>query len=162
MRLAVTTSLLIVSSSLLFSSHKLTSSSGRRPYGSGHPNPPQANIHPRIASHKWSLLHVLDDYGRGTTAPQGERFKQTIFNGLNQFHLGFDPTSNSSAKVEIELLNVAYVDFFTLWNGVLGSDPGYQVFGYTNTGWCVNCTWEGCSTNGMCDDPEAYFEWIPG
>jgi len=105
---------------------------------------------------------VLDDYGRGTTAPQGERFKQTIFNGLNQFHLGFDPTSNTSAKVEIEPLNVAYVDFFTLWNGVLGSDPGYQVFGYTNTGWCVNCTWEGCSTNGMCDDPETYFEWIPG
>jgi len=47
-------------------------------------------------------ISILDDYGRGTTASQGERFKQTIFNGLNQFHLGSDPTSNSSAKVEIE------------------------------------------------------------
>jgi len=111
---------------------------------------------------KRSILPGPRRYGRGTTALQGERFKQTIFNGLNQFHLGFDPTSNTSAKVEIEPLNVAYVDFFTLWNGVLGSDPGYQAFGYTNTGWCVNCTWEGCSTNGMCNDPETYFEWIPG
>jgi len=102
---------------------------------------------------------VLDDYGRGQTAPQGERFKQTIFSGLNQFHMGLDPISANKSGPK---LNVAYVDFSTIWNGVLGPDPGFKAFGYTNTDSCTQCYSYGCTTDGMCDDPEHYFYWIPG
>jgi hypothetical protein len=97
---------------------------------------------------------VLDVYGRGTTAPIGEAFKQTIFSGLHDFNL----RKNSTAKI-----NVSYVDFSTLWNGVLGPKPGFAAFGYTSTDSCTQCTVEhGCSTIPMCDDPEHFFYWIPG
>ncbi|TFK31527.1 hypothetical protein BDQ12DRAFT_748237 [Crucibulum laeve] len=96
---------------------------------------------------------VLDDYGRGSKAPSGEAFKQTIFNALHQFHKGIN-----SPK-----LDFAYIDFSTIWNGVLGPVPGYSAFGYTSTDACTTCTETlGCTTVGMCADPEHYFYWIPG
>lgn len=98
---------------------------------------------------------VLDVYGRGIKAPSGEAFKQTVFNGLHEFH--------TPANLTIPKLNVAYVDFATLWAGVLGQNPGFAAFGYTSTDSCTKCTPEnGCSTIGMCDDPEHFFYWIPG
>ncbi|KAG6916147.1 hypothetical protein DXG01_008298 [Tephrocybe rancida] len=63
---------------------------------------------------------VLDVYGRGTTAPSGEAFKQTVYNGLNNFH-----TRKNGTR-----LNVSYVNFSTIWNGVLSSNPGFAAFGY--------------------------------
>ncbi|KAF8153400.1 carbohydrate esterase family 16 protein [Crassisporium funariophilum] len=101
---------------------------------------------------------VLDVYGRGTTAPSGEMFKQTIFSALHNFHSGL-PNNNST----VPRLNVAYIDFATLWNGVLSTQPGFEAFGYTSTDACTTCTAElGCTTIGMCSDPEHFFYWIPG
>jgi hypothetical protein len=65
---------------------------------------------------------VLDVYGRGTMVPPGEASKQTVFNDLRDFHIGV----KSQAK-----LDVSYVDIVTLWNGVLGPNPGFSAFGYT-------------------------------
>jgi len=73
---------------------------------------------------------------------------QSIFNGLNTLH------------TRAPYLSVAFVDFARIWDGVLGSDPGYQAFGYTSTESCV--IGDGTSTAGSCDDPEHYFYWIPG
>lgn len=95
---------------------------------------------------------VADVYGRGTVTPSGEAFKQTIFSALHDFHRGIN-----SPK-----LNVAYVDFARIWNGVLGPDPGYAAFGYSSPDACTICTAEGCTTIGMCSDPDHYFYWIPG
>lgn len=96
---------------------------------------------------------VLDIYGRGETAPSGEAFKQTIFNGLHDLHTRTNGTQ----------LDVSYVNFPTIWNGVLGPDPGFAAFGYVSTDSCTICNDEnGCSTIGSCDDPEHYFYWIPG
>jgi len=99
---------------------------------------------------------VLDVYGRGTTAPSGEAYKQTVYAGLSNFHdrvLGLGGSK----------LNFAYIDFSTIWNGVLGPDPGFQAFGYVSTDSCTQCTAEnGCSTIGECSDPDHYFYWIPG
>jgi len=96
---------------------------------------------------------VLDVYGCGTTAPSGETYKQTVFSGLSNFHTRTNGTR----------LNVSYVDFSTIWNGVLGPDPGFKVFGYTSTDSCIRCTAKnGCSTIGACLDPEHYFYWFPG
>ncbi|KAK0461141.1 carbohydrate esterase family 16 protein [Desarmillaria tabescens] len=92
---------------------------------------------------------VLDVYGRGTHTPSGEAFKQTIYNGLSDFHIGSDK------------LNVAYVDFSRIWDGVLGTTPGYEAFGYTSTNDCVDCS-ENCDANGWCLDPAHYFYWISG
>ncbi|KAG6841015.1 hypothetical protein C0991_002645 [Blastosporella zonata] len=96
---------------------------------------------------------VLDVYGRGTTAPSGEKFKQTVFSGLNQFHTRTNDTQ----------LNVSYVNFANIWDGVIGPVPGYAAFGYTNTSACTQCTDQyGCSTIDMCSDPDHYFQWLPG
>ncbi|KIJ64853.1 carbohydrate esterase family 16 protein, partial [Hydnomerulius pinastri MD-312] len=54
--------------------------------------------------------------------------------------------------------NVAFVNFTTIWDGVLCPNPGYQAFGNTNTSSCV--IGDGTSTVGSCDDPEHYFYWI--
>ncbi|KAF8074684.1 hypothetical protein FPV67DRAFT_1559372 [Lyophyllum atratum] len=98
---------------------------------------------------------VLDVYGRGTTSPRGESFKQTIFTGLHNFH-----TRNPKNGPR---LRVSYVDFSTIWNGVLGPDPGYKAFGYVSTEQCTRCTdGGGCSTVGACSDPEHYFYWFRG
>jgi len=103
---------------------------------------------------------VLDVYGRGTTAPSGEAFKQTIYTGLSTFHQTGLQTNGSIDPVR---LNISYIDFANIWDGVLGANPGYQAFGYTSTDSCTQCTADlGCTTIGMCDDPEHYFYWIPG
>ncbi|KAG6836178.1 hypothetical protein H0H93_010583, partial [Arthromyces matolae] len=93
---------------------------------------------------------VLDVYGRGVHTPSGEAFKQTIYTGLSNFHAGNNGTR----------LNVSYINFSTIWDGVLGSDPGYAAFGYTTTDSCVDCS--GCSSTQWCDDPDHYFYWISG
>ncbi|KAG6846274.1 hypothetical protein H0H93_014923, partial [Arthromyces matolae] len=94
---------------------------------------------------------VLDVYGVGVQTPSGEAFKQTIYTGLSNFHAGKNGTR----------LNVSYINFSTIWDGVLGSDPGYAAFGYTSTDSCVQCDNNGCSSTGTCDDPDHYFYWIP-
>ncbi len=96
---------------------------------------------------------LTDVYGRGVHTPSGEAYKQTIFSGLHGFYLG----RNISAPIRI-----AFADFSRIWDGVLGPDPGYEAFGYTSTDACTICNDSGCTTNGMCDDPEHYFYWIPG
>ncbi|THU91551.1 hypothetical protein K435DRAFT_673863 [Dendrothele bispora CBS 962.96] len=96
---------------------------------------------------------VLDVYGRGITAPQGEAFKQQIYDGLSAFHSG----NTTSGKP----LNVAYVDFEAIWNGVLNGNPGYQAFGYTSPDQCTSCT-EDCNQYGWCKDGEHHFYWIDG
>ncbi|KAF9444267.1 carbohydrate esterase family 16 protein [Macrolepiota fuliginosa MF-IS2] len=103
---------------------------------------------------------VLDVYGRGTTAPSGEAFKQSIFTGLSRFHEDGVQVGDASGAVK---LNVSYINFANIWNGVLGSSPGFEAFGYTSTDSCTQCTADlGCTTIGMCDDPDHYFYWIPG
>lgn len=86
---------------------------------------------------------VLDIYGRGTTTPPGEGFKKTIFDGLHHFHTRTNGTQ----------LDVSYVDFSTIWNGVLGPRPGYSAFGFTNPGSCLD---------DQCSDPDHYFYWFSG
>jgi len=93
---------------------------------------------------------VLDVYGRGVHTPSGEAFKQTIYSALHDFH-------------KRDKLNVAFVEFSRIWDGVLGPIPGYEAFGYSSTDACTTCTEElGCTTVGMCSDPLHYFYWIPG
>lgn len=87
-------------------------------------------------------------YGRGVHTTAGDAYVQSIFDGLHDLHTGSP------------LLNVAFADFARIWDGVLGPDPGYKVFGYTSTDSCV--IGDGTSTVGSCDDPEHYFYWIPG
>lgn len=103
---------------------------------------------------------VLDVYGRGTITPSGETFKQIIFTALSRFHKRGVQINGIFESVK---LSVSYVNFANIWNGVLGDSPGFKAFGYTSTDSCTQCTAElGCTTIGMCDDPEHYFYWIPG
>ncbi|KAH0825876.1 hypothetical protein J3R83DRAFT_7746 [Lanmaoa asiatica] len=85
---------------------------------------------------------VTDVYGRGTQDDWGQAWIQSIYDGLGKFRAQSPP------------LNVVFVNFATIWDGVLGPDPGYRAFGYTNTSACVGTS--------ICDDPEHYFYWIPG
>jgi hypothetical protein len=101
---------------------------------------------------------VLDVYGRGTTAPSGEAYKQTIFTGLSKFHESGVDVKISSEPVK---LNISFINFAIIWNGVLGTSPGYKAFGYTSTDSCTQCN-PSCTTIGMCSDPDHYFYWIPG
>jgi len=71
----------------------------------------------------------------------------SIFNGLNGLHTG-TPS-----------LNVAFANFARIWDGVLGSNPGYKAFGYTNSSSCLTGDQ---GTVGECDDPKHYFYWIEG
>lgn len=88
---------------------------------------------------------VIDNYGRGTKTAAGEAYKQEVFSALQSIRgLG---------------INVGFVDFSTLWTGVLGSAPGYKAFGYTNPG---ACTVNDQTTLGACPDPGHSFYWIPG
>jgi len=91
---------------------------------------------------------VTDAYGRGIHNAWGEAWIQSIFDGLIAFRSRDPP------------LNVAFVNFAAIWDGVLGPDPGYKAFGYTNTSSCV--IGDGTSTVGSCDDPEHYLYWIGG
>ncbi len=92
---------------------------------------------------------VLDVYGRGTHTPSGEAWKQTIYDGLADFHLG------------PKQLNVAYVDFSTIWDGALDGVPGYEAFGYVSSDACTSCS-EDCNEYGWCKDPDHYFQWFGG
>lgn len=86
---------------------------------------------------------ITDAYGRGTHNARGEAWLQSIFDGLVAFRSQDPP------------LNLAFVNFATIWDGVLGSDPGYEAFGYTNPGACY-------IDGNACDDPEHYFCWFDG
>lgn len=89
---------------------------------------------------------VIDNYGRGNSTALGDEYKQTVFSGLQSLHTQLG-------------LNVGFVDLKTIWDGVLGTTPGYKAFGYTSPGAClVNDT----TTDGACSDPEHTFYWLPG
>ncbi|KAF8548676.1 hypothetical protein OG21DRAFT_1470985 [Imleria badia] len=87
---------------------------------------------------------VTDVYGLGTQDDRGQAWLQSIFNGLSTFHTQYPP------------LNVAFANFATIWGGVLGSNPGYEAFGYVSTDACN----PGPTTNGSCTDPDHYFYWF--
>ncbi|KAI0708321.1 hypothetical protein C8Q76DRAFT_627053 [Earliella scabrosa] len=106
---------------------------------------------------------VTDVYGRGTHTPAGDAFVQTVFSGLHDLHLGTNSTGQGEAEGEGPKLDVAFVQFSRIWDGVLGEDPGFEAFGYVSTDACiVNCSVELCTTEGMCEDPEHFFYYIPG
>ncbi|EIW79505.1 carbohydrate esterase family 16 protein [Coniophora puteana RWD-64-598 SS2] len=89
---------------------------------------------------------VTDVYGRGTETTDGQAWLQSIFDGLIEFHS--------------QGINVAFANYARIWDGVLGSDSGYEAFGYTNTSACV--IGNGTLTYGSCAQPQTYFYWIPG
>ena len=100
-------------------------------------------------------------YGRGTHTAEGDAFVQTIFSGLGALREGKNSTDGDGE--EGPRLNVAFAEFARIWDGVLGSDPGYAAFGYVSTDACItNCSSTFCSTDGMCNDPDHYFYYIPG
>ena len=102
---------------------------------------------------------IVDDYGLGTHTPAGDAFVQTIFSGLH--NLRRTSVSNGT-DIPGPPLAIAFAQLSRIWDGVLGPDPGYAAFGYASTDACiVNCSLEFCSTEGMCDDPEHYFYYIP-
>ncbi|KAN0094326.1 carbohydrate esterase family 16 protein [Tylopilus felleus] len=87
---------------------------------------------------------VTDVYGLGVHNAWGEAWLQSIFDGLIAFHAQDPP------------LNVAFANFATIWDGVLGPDPGYRAFGYVSTDACN----PGPTTNANCGDPDHYFYWF--
>ncbi|KAG6841717.1 hypothetical protein C0991_007603 [Blastosporella zonata] len=89
---------------------------------------------------------IVDNYGRGTTSPAGQAYKQSVYSMIPTLHTKYG-------------INVAYVDLSTVWDGVLGSNPGYQAFGYTNPGACLVSN---TTTVGACSTPNTYFYWLPG
>lgn len=89
---------------------------------------------------------ITDAYGRGIHNAWGEAWLQSIFDGLIAFHAQDPP------------LNVAFANFATIWDGVLGPDPGYRAFGYVSTDACN----PGPTTDGDCTDPDHYFYWFSG
>ncbi|TFK82714.1 carbohydrate esterase family 16 protein [Polyporus arcularius HHB13444] len=104
---------------------------------------------------------VTDVYGRGTHTPAGDAFVQTVFSGLHELHLGINSTGHGEGAGP--RLQVAFAAFSRIWDGVLGADPGFAAFGYVSTDACItDCSDVFCSTEGMCDDPEHFFQYIPG
>ncbi|KAK0505402.1 carbohydrate esterase family 16 protein [Armillaria luteobubalina] len=88
---------------------------------------------------------VVDNYGRGNVTSYGNEYKQTVFDGLGTLY------SKRGAKV-------GFVDLGNLWAAILGTNPGYEAFGYVSTGACtVNDT----TTEGQCDNPDETFYYIP-
>jgi hypothetical protein len=87
---------------------------------------------------------VADDYGRGSVAPQGEAYKQQIFDGLREMR------KNSHQ------FRYGYVDFKYIWNSVLGSTPGYEAFGYTSDG---ACTQNSSSLADLASPLHSYFDY---
>ena len=103
---------------------------------------------------------IVDDYGLGVHSTAGDAFVQTVFSGLYALHLGHNSTGDG--RQDGPKLDVAFAAVSRIWDGVLGPDPGYEAFGYRSTDACItNCSIEFCSTEGMCDDPEHYFYYIP-
>ncbi|KAG1728810.1 hypothetical protein EDB19DRAFT_2042499 [Suillus lakei] len=97
----------------------------------------------RFSAHYARTFLITDAYGRGVPNSWGEAWLQSIFDGLVAFRSQDPP------------LNVAFANFATIWDGVLGPDPGYKAFGYTSTGSCL-------IDGNTCDDPEHYFYWFVG
>lgn len=58
---------------------------------------------------------IVDNYGRGTHSDEGEAYKASLFSQLNAIY-----TSN----FVLGPLNLGFVDFKTVWDGVLNDDPG--------------------------------------
>ncbi|OSC99273.1 carbohydrate esterase family 16 protein [Trametes coccinea BRFM310] len=111
-----------------------------------------------LASPPTNARHFLitDVYGRGTHTPEGDAMVQTIFYGLAELRANASASSNTT-------LNFAFAEFARIWDGVLDGNPGYEAFGYVSTDACiVDCTDTECTTDGMCDDPDHYFYYIPG
>ncbi|KAK1226447.1 hypothetical protein PQX77_010531 [Marasmius sp. AFHP31] len=88
---------------------------------------------------------IVDNYGRGEKTPEGEAYKQELFDSVRFLR------SNNQYGI-----NIAFADLSTLWDGVL-SNP--DAFGYTSTG---ACTRDDKSTDGACADPDHTLYWIPG
>ncbi|KAF7773137.1 hypothetical protein Agabi119p4_5304 [Agaricus bisporus var. burnettii] len=105
---------------------------------------------------------VLDVYGRGITIPSGEAYKQIIYSGLSSFRVNGIQIDDQHDQRNVTL-DISYINFANIWEGVLGPNPGFEKFGYVSEDACTKCTAElGCTTIGICDDPEHYFYWIPG
>ncbi|KAJ8456852.1 hypothetical protein ONZ45_g18553 [Pleurotus djamor] len=103
----------------------------------------------RLISYPTYAKHILvvDNYGRGVLeTPSGDAFKEGIYAGLNTLHTRYG-------------INVGFVDLKTVWDGVLGSSPGYQAFGFTSKGACLQSP---TSTSGACSSPDSTFSWFPG
>ncbi|TBU25767.1 hypothetical protein BD311DRAFT_763818 [Dichomitus squalens] len=108
---------------------------------------------------------LADVYGLGTHTPAGDAMVQTMFSGLYDLSRGINSTGHGEGmdgKPPGPALKVAFAEFSRIWDGVLGADPGYEAFGYVSTDACiVDCSIVFCSTDGMCDDPDHYFYYIP-
>ncbi|KIK71568.1 carbohydrate esterase family 16 protein [Collybiopsis luxurians FD-317 M1] len=91
---------------------------------------------------------IVDNYGRGTESSAGDAYKASLFSQLNELY------SDSAYG-----LNIGFVDFKTVWDGVLNGNPGYEAFGYTNPGACLSSD---LTISNECDDPSRTFYWIPG
>jgi hypothetical protein len=102
----------------------------------------------RLVAAKAQNFLITDCYGRGSTAASGDAYKQSIYDGLAKMRAASPST-----------FNYAFADFKYIWNGVLGSSPGYKAFGYTSSG---ACTVDSSTTVGACSDPAHTFYWIPG
>lgn len=89
---------------------------------------------------------VLDDYGFGTHSAIGDAWKQAVFAGLT--------------PLRAQGLNVAFVDFAPLWDGVLGTSPGFKAFGYLNPGGCIPDSKQ-TDLSGECATPLNSFYWLP-
>ncbi|KAJ6578452.1 carbohydrate esterase family 16 protein [Mycena capillaripes] len=89
---------------------------------------------------------VVDDYGFGTHAAIGDAWKQAVFAGLS--------------PLRAQGLNVAFVDFAPLWDGVLGPTPGFAAFGYENKANCIP-TANQTDLSGECATPLNSFYWLP-
>ncbi|KAJ7909143.1 carbohydrate esterase family 16 protein [Mycena leptocephala] len=90
---------------------------------------------------------VLDDYGRGSHSATGDAWKQAVFTGLS--------------TLRAKGLNVAFVDFAPLWDGVLGTSPGFAAFGYKTSGACIPNLSQ-TDLSGECSTPLNSFYWLPG
>ncbi|KAI5990304.1 hypothetical protein F5J12DRAFT_863153 [Pisolithus orientalis] len=90
---------------------------------------------------------ITDVYGRGIHNTWGEAWVQSVFDGLVKLH------TQSFLR-----LNVAFANFATIWDGVLGSNPGYKAFGYVSADACN----PGSTTAASCPDPDHYFYWFYG
>ena len=88
---------------------------------------------------------ILDNYGLGASSSAGDQYKAAVFSSLNAMY----------SKLE---LNVGFVDFAGLWDGVMSSSPGYKAFGYTSDGACLSSS---TSIKGECASPATTFYWIP-
>lgn len=54
---------------------------------------------------------VVDNYGRGNETTEGDEYKENLFADLHDLYVKLG-------------INVAFVDFSTVWDGVLDGTPG--------------------------------------